>query len=162
MHSIPNLEPLCCSMSSSNYCLLSCIQISQEADWVLWYSYLLKNFPQIAAIHTVKCFGIVNKADIYVFLELSCFFNDPTDVSDLISGSFAFSKHNWKIWKFTVHILLKPGLENFMHYFVSVWDEYNRAVVWTLFCIAFLRDWNEAWSFPVLWSLLCFPDLLVY
>ena len=84
------------------------------------FSHLLKSFPQFTVIHTVKGFGIVNKAEIDVFLELSCLFNDPTDVGNLISGSSAFSKSNLNIWKFTVHVLLKPGLENFEHYFISV------------------------------------------
>ena len=79
---------------------------------MVWYSQLLKNFPQFIVIHTVKGFGIVNKAEIDVFLEFSCFFDDPTDVGNLISGSSAFSKSSLNIWKFTVHILLKPGLEN--------------------------------------------------
>jgi len=87
---------------------------------VVWYSHLLKNFPQFVVIHTVKGFGIVNKAEVDVFLELSCFFNDPADVGNLISGSSAFSKSSLNICKFTVHILLKPGLENFEHYFASV------------------------------------------
>ena len=84
------------------------------------YSHLLKNFPQFVVMHIVKGFGIVNKAEIDVFLELSCFFDDPTDVGNLISGSSAFSKTSLNIWKFTVHVLLKPGLENFEHYFASV------------------------------------------
>ena len=130
-------------MSSSNHCFLSCIQISQEAGQVVWYSYHLKNFPQFIVIHTVKGFGIVNKAEIDVFLELSCFFDDPMNVGNLISGSSAFSKSSLNIWKFTVHILLKPGLENFEHFFTSVWDECNCAVVWTFFGFAFLWDWNE-------------------
>ena len=96
-------------------------------------------------IHTVKGFGIVNKAEIDVFLELSCFFDDPADVGSLISGSFAFSKTSLKICKFTIHISLKPGLENFEHYFTSVWDECNCVVVWAVFGIAFLWDWNENW-----------------
>src|SRR5574337_696188 len=112
MYSFPDLEPVCCSMSSSNYCFLTCIQISQEAGQVVWYSHLLKNFPQFIVIHTVKGFGIVNKAGVDVFLELSCFFNDPMDVDNLISASSAFSKTSLNIRKFTVHILLKPGLEN--------------------------------------------------
>ena len=87
---------------------------------MVWYSYLLKNFPQFIVIHTVKGFGIVNKAEIDVFLELSCFFNDPMDVGNLISGSSAFSKTSLKNWKFTVHVLLKSGLDNFEHYFTSV------------------------------------------
>ena len=90
------------------------------------------------------------------------FFHNPTDVGNLISGSSAFSKTSLNIRKFTVHILLKPGLENFEHYFTSMWDECNCAVVWTFFGIAFLRDWNENWSFPVLWPLLSFPNLLAY
>ena len=85
-----------------------------------WYPHLLKNFSQFVVIHTVKGFGIVNKAEIDVFLELSCFFDDPPDVGNLISGSSAFSKSSLNIWKFTVHVLLKPGLENFEHYFTSV------------------------------------------
>ena len=91
------------------------MQVSQEAGQVVWYSHLLKNFPQFIVIHTVKGFGIVNKPEIDVFLELSCFFNDPMDVGNLISGSSAFSKTCLNTWKFTVHILLKPGLENFEH-----------------------------------------------
>ena len=87
---------------------------------MVWYSHLFQNFPQFVVIHTVKGFGIVNKAVMDVFLELSCFFDDPKDVGNLLSGSSAFSKYNLNIWKFTVHILLKPGLENFEHYFASV------------------------------------------
>ena len=99
---------------------LTCIQISQEVGQVVWYSHLLKNFPQFIVIRTVKGFGIVNKAEIDVFPELSWFFNDPTDVGNLISGSSPFSKTSVNIWKFKVHVLLKPGLENFEHYFTSV------------------------------------------
>ena len=130
-------------MSSSNCGFLICIQISQEAGQVVWYSHLFQNFPQYVVVHTVKDFGIVNKAEIDVFLELSCFFDDPMDVDNLISGSSAFSKSSLNIQKFLVHILLKPGLENFKHYFISVWDECNCAVVWAFFGIAFLWDWNE-------------------
>ena len=138
-------------MSSSNCCFLTGIQISQEAGQVVWYSHLLKNFPQFIVIHTVKGFGIVNKAEIDVFLKLSCFFNDPADVGNLISASSAFSKLSLNIWTFTVHILLKPGLENFEQYFAVMWDECNCALVWAFFGIAFPWDWNENWSFPVLW-----------
>jgi len=123
---------------------------------------LFNNFPQFVVIHTVKGFGIVNKAEIDVFLELSCFSHDPADVGNLISGSSAFSKTSVNIWKFTVHILLKPGLENFEHYFSSMWDEYICAVLWTFFGIAFLWDWNENWPFPVLWPLLNFPNWLAH
>ena len=85
-----------------------------------WYAHLFQNFPQFIVIHTVEGFGIVNKEEIDVFLELSCFFDDPADVGNLISGSSAFSKTSLNIWKLTIHILLKPGLENFEHYFTSV------------------------------------------
>ena len=87
---------------------------------MVWYSHLLKNFSQFVVIHTVKGFGIVNKAKVDVFLEFPCFFDDPTDVGNLISGSSAFSKSSLSIWKFMVHILLKPGLEKFKHYFASM------------------------------------------
>ena len=106
MYSFSYLEPVCCSMSSSNCCFLTCIQISQEAGQVLWYSHLFQNFPQFIVIHTVKGFGIVNKAEIDVFLELSCLFHDPADVGNLISGPSAFSKTSLNIRKFTVHVLL--------------------------------------------------------
>ena len=96
------------------------MQISQEAGQVVWYSHLFKNFPQFVVIHTVKGFGIVSTAEVDVFLELSCFFDDPSDVGNLISGSSAFSKSSLNIWKFMVHTLLKPGLENFEHHFASV------------------------------------------
>ena len=86
---------------------------------MVWYSHLFKNFPQFVMIHTVKGFGVVNKTEVDVFLELSCFFDDPVDAGNLISGSSAFSKTSLNIWKFTVHVLLKPGLENFEHYFAS-------------------------------------------
>ena len=97
-----------------------------------------------------------------IFLELLCFFDDPVDVGNLISGSSDFSKSSLYIWKFTVHVLLKPGLENFEHYFISMWDEYNCAVVWAFFGIAFLWNWNENWPFLALWPLLSFPNLLAY
>ena len=87
---------------------------------MVWYSHLFKNFPQFVVIHTVKGFGKVNKAEVDVFLELSCFFDFPVDVGNLISGSSAFSKSSLNIWKFMVHVLLKPGLENFEHYFASL------------------------------------------
>ena len=103
-------------MSSSNCCFLTCVQIPQEAGQVVWYSCLLKNFPQFVVIHTVKGFGIVTKAEVDVFLELF-FFNDPVDVGNLISGSSAFSKTSWSLM---VHALLKPGLENFEHYCTSL------------------------------------------
>ena len=91
-------------MSSSNCCFLTCIQVSQEAGQVVWYSHLFQNFPQFIVIYTVKGFGVVNKAEIGVFLELSCFSDDSADVGNLISGSSAFSKTSLNIWKFTVHV----------------------------------------------------------
>ena len=100
MYSFPYLEPVCCFMSASNCCFLTCIQISQEADQVIWYSHLFQNFPQCVVIHTIKGFGIINKAEVEVFLVFSCFFNAPTDVGNLTSGSSAFSKSSLNVWKF--------------------------------------------------------------
>ena len=98
-------------MSGSNCCFLTCIQVSQETGKVVWYSHLFKNFPQFAVIHIVKGFSIVNEAEVDVFLEFPCFLYDPVIVGNLISGSSAFSKSSLNIWKFSVHILLKPNLE---------------------------------------------------
>ena len=136
MHSFPNLEPVRCSLSGSNHCFLTCIQISQEAGKVVWYSHLFKNFPQFVVIHTVKGFGVVNKAEVDAFLEFFCFFYDPVDVGNLISGSSAFSKSSLNIWRFMVHMLLVPSLENFEHDFE--WEMSATAVFWTFFGIAFL------------------------
>ena len=162
MYSFPNLEPVCCSMSGSNCCFLTCIQVSQEAGQVVWYSHLFQKCPQFVVIHTVKGFSIVNKAEIDVLLEFCSFFYDPTDAGNLIFGSSAFPKSSLYIWKFLVHILLKPSLKDFKHYLASMWNECNRAIVWTFFGIALLWDWNENWPFPVLWPLLSFPNLLTY
>ena len=129
MCSFPYLEPVCFSMSSSNCCFLTSIRISQEAGQVAWYSHLFQNFHSLLW-STVKGFGIVNKTEVDVFLELSCFFNDPKDVGNLISGSSAFSKHSLNIWKFVVHVLLKPGLENLLAWVVSAivqWFEHSLA-----------------------------------
>ena len=116
------MEPVCCSMSSSNCCILACIQISQEAGQVVYYSHLFQNFPHFIVIHTVKGFGIVNKAEIDVFLELSCFIDDLADVGNLISGSSAFFKPSLYIWKFSVHVLLKPILKDFdILTYVYIW-----------------------------------------
>ena len=117
---------------------------------------------QFVVIQTIKAFGIVSKAEVDVFLELSCFFDDPMDIGNLISGSSAFSRSSLIIWKFMVHVLLKPGLENFEHYFAIMWENCNCAVVWTFFGIAFLWHWNENWHFPILWPLLSSPNLLAY
>jgi len=121
MYSLLNLEQVHCPMSCSNCCFFTCIQVSQEAGKVVWYSHLFKNFPQFVVIYTVKGFSIVNKAED-VFLEFSQFFLDPMDIGNLISGSSGFSKSRLNIWEFLVHILLKPSLENFEHYFASMWN----------------------------------------
>ena len=124
------MKPVSCSKSSSNYCFLTCIQISQKAGQVVWYSHLFQNFPQFVVSHTVKGFGVINKAEVGVFLELSCFFYDSTVVGNLISGSSAFSKSRLNIWKFMVHVLLKPGLEDFEHYLA----EHRRIDAFELWC----------------------------
>ena len=149
-------------MSSSNCCFLTCIQISQKACQVVWYSYLFKNFPEFVVIHTVKGFSIVNETEVDGLLELSCFFFDPTDVGNLTSDSSAFSKPSLNIWKFSVHVLSKPHLEKFEHYFASMWDECNCVVAWNFFGITLFWDWNENWLSPALWTLLSFPNLLAY
>ena len=96
---------------------------------MVWYYHLFKNFPQFVVIHTVKGFGVVNEAEVDVFMEFSCFFYDPTDVGNLISGTSAFSKSSLHIWKFSLHVLLKPSLEDFEHYLANKRYECNRAVV---------------------------------
>ena len=144
MYSFPYLEPVFCSMSSSRCCFLTCIQISQEVGRVVWYSHLFQNFPQVFVIHTVKGFGVVDKAD--VFLKLSWFCSDATDVGNLIlvplpllnppwtSGSSQFT-YCWSLaWRILSITLL-------------TWDYCNYALVWAFFGIAFLWDWNENWPF---------------
>ena len=128
---------------------------------MVWYSHLLKNVPQLVMIHTVKDFDIVNKAEVDVFLELSCFLDDPADVGNLISGSSAFSKSSLNILKFMVHVLLKPNLENFEHYLLvcemSVFVQYlEHSLALPFFGIGIKTP------FPVLWPLLSFPNLLAY
>ena len=147
-------------MSSSNCCFLTCIQFSQVSGQEVWYSHLSKNFPVF--LWSTQRLLRSQQSKSRFFLELSCLFDVLTDIGNLISGSSAFSKSSLNIWKFTIHILLKPGLDNFEHYFASMWNEYNCVVVWTFFGIAFLWDWNENGSVPVLWPLLSFPDLLYY
>ena len=149
-------------MSCSNCCYLICIHISQKAGRVVWYSHLFKNFPQFVVIHTVKGFSIISEPEVDVFMEFSCFFYDLTDVGNLISGSSAFPKSSLNNFKFSVHLLLKPSLKDFEHYFASMWNECNYVVAWTFFDIAFLWDWSENWPFPFLWPLQSFPNLLTY
>ena len=143
MYSFPDLEPVCCSMSSSNCCFLTCIQISQEAGQVVWYSHLLKNFPQFLVIHTVKSFRVVSEAEVDVFLVFPYFLYDPMKVGNLISGSSAFSKSSLYIWKFLVHILQKPCLKDFEHNLTSMLNECNYTLICTFFGTAFLWDCNE-------------------
>ena len=123
-------------------------------------------FPPLEEFSRVCCDPhsqrLVNKAEVDVFLQLSCFFDDTADVGNSISGSSAFFKTSLNIRKFMVCVFQNPGLENFEHYFTSMWDECNCVVVWGFFGIAFLWDWNENWPFPVLWPLLSFPNLLTY
>ena len=158
MYHFPNLKPVCCSISGSNCCFLTCIHISEETGKVVWNTHL--RIFQCVVLHTVKDFSIVNEAD--VFLEFLCFLHDPMDVGNLISGSSAFYKSSLHIWKFSVHILLKPSLKDFEHNLTSTWNEHNCTIVWTFFGIALLWDWNGKWPFPVLWPLLNFPNLLAY
>jgi len=153
MYSSPDLKPVCCSMSNSNCCFLTCTQVSQKTVKVVWYSHLFKNFPQFLVIHTVKGFSIVNEAEVDVIFGILLLFYDPPDVSNLISGSSAFSKSCLYIWKFSVHVLVKPSL-NLPCQHVK-WMQF-----WTFFAIGLLWNWNEDWPFPVLWPLLSFPNLL--
>ena len=146
MYSFSDLEPVCCSISSSNCCFLTCIQISQEAGQVVWYSHLFQNFPQFIVIHTAKGFGIVKNAEIDVFLELSRFFHDPADVGNLISGSSAYSKTSLNIWNFT----------------------YCWSLAWRILSITLLACEigigmkTDLLYFILLWPLLSFPNLLAY
>ena len=123
MDSFSYLEPVFCSMSSSNCCFLTCIQISPEAGQVVWYSHLFQNFPQFIVIHTVKVFGIVNKAEVDVFLELSCFFDDPAYVGNLISGSSAFFETSLNIRKFMIQVWPKS-----MESYSAINKEWNFAI----------------------------------
>ena len=149
-------------MFSSNYCFLTCIQVSQETGKVALYFHLFKKFPPFVVIHTVKDFLIVNEAEVRVFLGFSCFLCDLMNVGNLISGSSAFSKSSLNTWKFSVHILLKPSLKDFEHSLTSVGNEHNCPVVWAFSGTALLWDWNGNWPFPVLWPMLSITNLLTY
>ena len=166
-----NIQPWCTPFPIWNQSVVPC-PVLTVASWSA-YRFLKRRIRwsgipisfrifQFIVIHTVKGLDTVSNAEIDVFLELSRFFHDPADVGNLISGSSAFSKTSLNIRKLTVHVLLKPGLENFEQSFTSVWDECNCAVVWAFFGIAFLWDWNENWPLPLLYPLLSFPNLLVY
>ena len=166
MYSFSYLEPVCCSMSSSNCCFLTCIQISQEVGQVVWYSHLFQNFPQFTVIHTVKVFGILNKAEIDVFFWnslASSMIQQTLAIWSLIPLLFInldpfLNLNLLNIWHFTVHILLKPSLENFEHSFTSVWDECNCVVVWAFFGIAFhwddlFQSCGHCWVFKICWHI---------
>ena len=127
---------------------------------MVWYSHLFKSFLQFVVIHTVEGFSIGNEAEVDVLLEFFCFCCKPVDVGNLIFVSPAFSKSSLYIWKFSVHMLLKPSLKDFEHCLASMWNECTCAISWTFFGIAFLWGWSENWPFPVLWPLLSFPNLL--
>ena len=162
MYSFSYLEPVCCSMSSSNCCFLTCIQISQEAGQVVWYSHLFQNFPQFIVIHTVKGFGIVNKAEIDVFQELSCFFYDPSDVGNLITGSSAFSKSSlnilklmccWSLaWRILSIILLACDMSKIVQYF-----EHSLALLFfgTGMKTDILWSCSHCWVFQICWHIEC-------
>ena len=164
-----NIQPWCIPFPIWNQSVVPC-PVLTGASWPA-YRFLKRQVKwsgipiswriyQFIVMHRVKGFGIVNRAEIDVSLELFCFFDDPSNVGNLSSGSFVFSKTSLNTWKFTVHILLKPGLENFEYYFTSVWGECNCVIVWAFFGITFLWDWDENWPFPVLWPLLSFPNVL--
>ena len=165
-----NLQPWCTPFPTCNQSVVSCL-VLPVASWSA-YRFLRRQLRwsgipiswrifQFVLIHTVKGFSVVNEAEVDVFLEFACFFNYPADVGNLISSSSAFSNSSLNMWKFSVHLLWKSSLENFEHYFASVWDECICAVVGTFFGTACLWDWNENRPFPVPWSLLSFPNLLV-
>ena len=137
------------------------IEISQETGKVIWYPHLFQDFPQFVVIHTVKGFNVVNEAEVDVFLEFSCFFYNPTDVGNLISGSSAFSKSSLYIWKFSIHLPLKPNLKDFEYYLACMWNEHNWAVIGTFFGIAFLWARNSN-SFSTPMATAEFSNLLTY
>ena len=145
-------------MSSSNCCFLTCIQVSQEAGQVVRYSHLFQNFPRFIVIHTVKGFGVVNKAEIDVFLELSSMIQRMLAIWSLVP--LPFLKPAWTSGS-SWFMCCWTWLGEFKHYFTSMWDDGSCAEVWAFFGVAFLWHWNEYWPFPVLWP-LNFPNLLAY
>ena len=147
-------------MCGFNCCFLTCMHVLQEAGKAVWNSHF--KFPQFVGLHITKGLSILKEYEIDVLLEFSGFFYEPIVAGHLISCCSAFSKSSLYIWKFLVHVLLKSSLKDFEHYLARIWNECNCAVVWTFFNIAFLWDWNANWHFPVLWSLLSFPNLLAY
>ena len=146
-YSFLNLEPVSCSVQDSNCCFLTGIQVSQETGKMAWYSCLFNSFPQFVIIHRVEGFSTVNATEVDVFLEFPCFLCDPANVANLVSGSSAFSKPRLNIWKFSVHIMLKPSMRDFKHNLTSMGDECNCLVVWTFFSTALLGNWDKDWPF---------------
>ena len=149
MYSFSHLEPVCCSMSGSNCCLLTCIWASKEGGQVVWYSHHFQNFPHFVVVHTVKGFDIVNKAVVDVFLELSCFFHDPVDAGSLISGSSAFSNSSLHIWKFSIQMSCSLAWK-FEHYlanvkWVQLWSSLN--ILWHRLSLGL--EWKLIFSSPV-------------
>ena len=125
-------------MSSSNCCFLTCVQVSQETGKVVSYSYFFKNFQQFVMIHTVKGFSVVDETEIGIFLKFSCFLYNPANVGNLISSSSCFSKPSLDIWKFMIHLILKPSMQDFKHDLTSMGDEYNCLTVSTFLVLPFL------------------------
>ena len=166
-----NIQPWCTAFPIWNQSVVPVLTVAcwpayrfLKAGQVVCYSHLFQNFADFGVVHTVKDFDIVNKAELDDFLALSCFFDNATDVGNLISGSPAFSKTSLNIWKFTVHELLKPGLENFEHYITSMWDECNCVVVWALLTLPFLgigtktdffQSCGHYWVFHICWHIEC-------
>ena len=149
-------------MPSSNFSFLTCLQISQEVGQVVWYSHLFKIFHSL--LWSTQSKAVVNEAEVDVFLKFSCFFYDPTDVGNLISGSSDFSKSSLNIWKFSVHVLLKHSLENLEHYFARVWDECNCAWVWISLALPFfgigmktalVQSCGHCRVFQICWHIEC-------
>ena len=166
-----NIQPCCSPFPILNKSAVPCL-ILMVASWpthkflrrhLRWSGILIsKNFPQFVVILGIKVFRVVNETEVDFFLEFPCFLYDPANVSNWTSGSSALSKSSLYIWKFSVHVLLKPSLKNFEHNLASMWDECNWNIDKMFFNIVLLLDWNENWPLPVLWPLLCFPNLLTY
>ena len=153
-----NTQPWCTPWAVRNQSIVPCLVqniVSSPAYMflrrgkVVWYSHIFKNFPQFAVIHKVKDFSVVNEAEVYVFLEFSYFLYDPTEVGNSVPDSSAFSKSSLYIWKFLVHVLLKPSLKYFEHYLASMWSKWNCMIVWTFFDVILLCNCNENWLFQV-------------
>ena len=166
------MQPWCTTIPMLNQTVFSCLILTvascpacsffffHETGKVVWYSHIFKNFPHFVVIHTVKGCSVVNELEVDFFRRggrFRCFFYDPKDVCNLISGSSAFS-----VWNFSIHVLLKPSLEDFEHYLASMWNQLTCKVFWTFFGIALFWDWNENRPFPILQPLLSFPNFLTY